>query len=98
MCQSFFLMFESLKKFLISIVHYTKQTLFKFASPGDLVYFVSDKSICKIDKLLKNLAINVLYDSNFFNHFIYLLFSLLKHFYTKKPNLYVFNLNTKSLH
>lgn len=78
-----FLIFKSLTKFFISIVHYTKQTLFKFPYPGDLVYFVSDKSICKIDKLLKTLAINVLYDSNFFNHYIYLLFSLLKHFYTK---------------
>lgn len=85
----FFLMFKSLKKFLISIVHYTKQTLFKFPSPGDLVYFVSDKSISKIDKLLKTLAINVLYESNFFNHFIYFLFIIETILY-KKTNLYVF--------
>lgn len=93
-----FLIFKSLTKFFISIVHHTKQTLFKFPYPGDLVYFVSDKSICKIDKLLKTLAINVLYDSNFFNHYIYLLFSLSKHFYTKKPKLKCFYFNTKSLH
>lgn len=77
-------MFKSLKKFLISIVHYTKQTLFKFPSPGDLVYFVSDKSISKIDKLLKTLALNVLYESNFFNHFIYFLFIIETILYKKK--------------
>lgn len=86
----FFLMFKSLKKFLNSIAHYTKQTLFKFPSPDDLVYFVSDKSICKIDKLLKTLAINVLYDSNFFDHFIFFVIFIIETFLYKKNPTYMF--------